>query len=284
MSTTKTAPAPRKVGKKFQTYSDLIHMTDSTPQDRRRELAIGRGGAKIRPRKFHLNAKQIENLKAKFEETKDIVILADAYNHGSYHYLVKALLTMGVDESHSKARVFQKMRTLMSDASTVQGEGKDATTAWERFEAKEPRGENPLDVDGRLNQNVEVMQRITGRTPYAWKLRQVFQEILGKTGGVIDVLVKESGTEFLRLNTRSDTPVNQSKVRGMGSSAAIKAEKAAQKAAKAGTENTDTVTAPKKPRKPKTPKTPKTPKSPKDENQDAPASVPAEATEEVVTA
>ena len=75
---------------------------------------------------------------------------------------------------------------------------------------------------------------MTGFNPYGYKILQTFQEVLGKAGGVIDVIVNpDTGTEYLRLNTKSVTPRNDLKTRGMGSPAAMEAERAAARAARA---------------------------------------------------
>lgn len=225
---TKTARKPRK--SKFSSYEDIRHLTE-VPLQRRREVAIGRGNEKVKPMKHHLDEDQIAKLRERWENEK---IFPNPYNSGNYHFILQALWDMGVDEDHSKSRVFSRIEKLMSDESTKNAAGE---TAWERFSGRQPRGDNAKDVEGRMDQNVLVLQRLTGFNPYGLKILQVFQEILGKPGGVIDIIVNETtGTEYLRLNTKSTTPRNDLKTRGMGSPAAIKAERAAARAAKkAGT-------------------------------------------------
>jgi hypothetical protein len=238
MSKTKTAPK----AKKSKGYASLMKYIEGVPLAKRRELAIGRDGAKVKPRGYHLSEDKVAKLAERFNEGgKDLVILADSYNRGNYHYIILALLSLGVDEQHSKAKVFAKVKSLMSREST---KDEDGATDWDRFEGKDPRSaESGLDVDGRLDQNVSVLQRVntdTSASPYGYKLLQVMQEIAGKTGGVIDILVGDRSVEYLRLNTKSVTPINQTKKRGMGSPSAIAAEKAAAKAASAGSKKAKT--------------------------------------------
>lgn len=231
-ATKSTASKTVRKSSKFKSYDDVRKYVDNVPLAKRRELAIGRDGAKVKPRGYHLNDDKIAKIAAAYKESgNDLNILATAYNKGNYHYIIAALFAMGVDEQHPKSRVFNKMKTLMSAEDTKDADGK---TAFERFENKDPRSDGGLDVDGRFDQNIVVLQRLTGLSPYGYKLLQVLQEVGGKKGGVIDVLVAETGTEYLRLNTKSASPINQTKKRGMGSPAAIAAEKAAAKAARKG--------------------------------------------------
>ncbi len=228
MSATATATKSGPKGR-FKTYDDLLPHT-SLPLARRRELAIGRNGAKVKPRAFHLSDEDIAALKEEYKETK---VFPNPHNKGFYYFLVAALVEMGINEEHSKARVMKKVESLMSDPSTLDGEGKDATTAWERFVNKDARNAaTGKSYDARFDQNITVLQRLTGRTPYGRKILEVGQKVMGQAGGVIDLLVHDSGAQFLRLNTKSDRPVNQLKVRGMGSNAAIAAEKAEARAAR----------------------------------------------------
>jgi hypothetical protein len=212
---------------RFQSYSDLIPHTEK-PLASRRELAIGRNGAHVKPRKFHLSADEIKSLKAQYAETG---IFPNPHNKGFYFYLIAALVSLGINEAHTQSKVMAKVEKLMSADDTIQGEGRDATTAWERFTSKDPRNkETGKDFEGRFDQNVTVLQRLTGLTPYGLKLLQVGQKVLGTAGAVIDVLVSDRGTRSLRLNTKSDRPINEGKVRGAGSPAELEAEKEARKA------------------------------------------------------
>ncbi len=221
MSATKTA---RKGHSSFGSYDDLIKHTEK-PLASRRELAIGRGGAHVKPRKFHLSADEVADLKAQYKETGKF---PNPHNRGFYFFLVQALADMGLNDKHPQGRVMQKVESLMSADDTIQGEGRDTTTAWDRFVNKDPRNDNGKDYDARFDQNVTVLQRLTGLTPYGRKLLDVGTEVLGTEGCVIDVLVADTGTKYLRLNTHSNRPINEAKTRGMGSPAEIAAEKAAK--------------------------------------------------------
>lgn len=220
-----SATATKKGRKsKFRDYDDVIKHTEQ-PIAKRRELAIGRGGVGRKPRKFHLSEREIAQLTEEYNETGRF---PNPQNRGMYWAIIEALIDMGADESHAQSRVLKRVEKLLSDESTKDADG---NTAWDRFVNKAPRNaETGKDLEGRFEQNIAVLQRLTGLTPYGRKLLEVGQKIMGYKGAVIDILVTEStGNRQLRLNTKSDMPINETKVRGMGSPAALAA---AQEAAK----------------------------------------------------
>lgn len=225
-------PAPKARKSRYQTYASVLSQTDK-PLARRRELPIGRNGSMKKPTKYHLNDDEIAELKAQYKETKRF---PNPHNKGLYYYTVEALVELGINEKHTQTSVMKRVEKMMSDPETIRGEGKDATTAWERWKNKEPRNkETGKDWEARFDQNITVLQRVEGNgvTPYGLKIMNVGQKVMGKKGAVIDILVAETGTRYLRLNTNSDSPINESKIRGKGSPAAIKAERAERRAAKA---------------------------------------------------
>lgn len=223
---TATATRPNRTAKKYGTYDTLRSITEK-PLDKRRELPIGRGGETVVPRKFHNSLEEIKELRASHKENKRI---PNPHNRGFYFYAVEALIDAGVNEKHTQSAIVRRMETLMSAASTENSEG---VNAWKRFTDKDPRNSDTgKDVDGRIDQNLLVMQRLTGRTPYGLKLLEVGTEVLGTKGVVLDIFVSDTGTRYLRLNTNSNRPINETKTRGMGSPAALKAEKAAKRGKK----------------------------------------------------
>lgn len=184
--------------------------------------------AKKPERNFSLSPAEVKDLKAQYAETKRF---PNPHNRGAYFYLIEALVDLGVNEAHTQSKVMARVEKLMSAPETIQGEGRDATTAWERFTNKDPRNKDTgKDYEGRFDQNVSVLQRLGGDTPYGLKLLQVGQKVLGTAGAVIDVLVSDRGTRSLRLNTKSDRPINEGKTRGAGSPAQLEAEREKAKA------------------------------------------------------
>jgi hypothetical protein len=194
-------------------YAD-VRTEVERPLDERRKMLKGRDGDRVIPRKFHLTTAELDQLAA---EHRDGNKLPNPHNKGTYFYIIEALKKLGLVRRHSIAEVKATMRELMEDKSTIQTDGKgNKTNAWQRFNRKEARNaETGRDADGRILQNVEVLQRVNMNTvtPYGYKLLQIGQKILKTSGCVIDLtLCGEDNKEiFLALNTDSATPINQRK-------------------------------------------------------------------------
>jgi len=245
----KMSTATKSVRKSsFTSYDQLIKHTEKKAANRP-VLKIGRGGASIIPRKFHLDQGEIEVLTAEYKSTGRF---PNPHNKGFYFYLVEALVDSGVNEEHTLASIQKRVEKSMQDESTVRGEGRSATNAWDRWTQKDPRNEDTgKDWEARFDQNIDVLQRLTGNTPYGRKILDVGQKVMGKKGGVIDLLVNDRGNKYLRLNLNSDRPINESKVRGMGSPAAIAAERAEKRAERKAENVAENAVKPKAKAKPK---------------------------------
>lgn len=218
---------------KTLTYAS-IRAEAERPLEDRRKLVIGRDG-KVVPRKHHLGTAEVDQLQAALRDGDKF---PNPHNRGNYFYIVEALKQLGLDSRHSFARVKDRVRELMSDKDTRQDDGKgNVTTAWQRFIHKEARNdETGRDIDGRLLQNIEVLQRIGGMNPYGLKIMEVGTKVLKSKGAVID-LTKTGEELYVALNTDSATPINERKrVRktvNTGTPAkATKAKKAKSKASK----------------------------------------------------
>jgi hypothetical protein len=211
---------------------DEVRAQADKPIRSRRAMKIGRAGALVKPRKFHLNTAQIDQLRAEYKETGSI---PNPFNKGAYHYTVAALIALGVDSKHKLATVQDKVKELMSDPETKQ----DGKTAWQRFRDKDARGseETSLDWQGRFEQNIRVLQRFGGVTPYGLKLNEVGQKVCRFKGLVIDLLKSANGAEvYVSLNTKANRPTNELKTRNVAPVKPAKRRpkrKAARKAAPA---------------------------------------------------
>lgn len=187
-------------------YAEIRKQLDR-PLSECKPLPIGRNGAKVAPRRFHLLSDDIAKLRDEYQQTKQI---PSPFNRGMYGYFFSALLKLGKDKSHSFKSVKETMRQLASAADTKDEKGK---TDWQRFIGKESHSDNEdggLDTDGKIKQNAYVLQRLGGMTPYALKLLQVGVQILKSKGCVIDILKSKDGKDTLyRLNTNSATPINE---------------------------------------------------------------------------
>ncbi|MGC4033110.1 MAG: hypothetical protein QM754_15510 [Tepidisphaeraceae bacterium] len=213
--------------RRFKSYDDLVKHTE-TPLLKRRALKIGREGTAVVPRKFHLSEAEVAELTLQHQATKRF---PNPHNKGFYFYLLEALVTLGIDKAHSTAAVMQQVERLMSDDTTIDAE--DGTTAWQRWASKEPRNASTAkDVEGRFMQNILVLQRLTGLTPYGRRILDVCQKVMKRPGGVIDVLRGPKDQMHLKLNTHSDQARNDFKSRGMGSPTAVAADRRAKAASK----------------------------------------------------
>jgi hypothetical protein len=187
-------------------YSEVRKLLDK-PLSEVPNMAIGRGGAIVAPRRFHLLPTDIEKMRKEYAETKQI---PNPFNRGMYGYFFLSLLKLGANKQHPFKSVKEQMRQLASAPTTKDDDGK---TDWQRFIGKEAATENEetaLNVDGRLQQNAYVLQRLGGMTPYGLKLLQVGQQVLKSKGCVIDILKGKDGKEkCYRLNLNSADPINE---------------------------------------------------------------------------
>jgi hypothetical protein len=193
---------------RFRCYDDIISYTEQ-PQEFRAWLRIGRRGKYVIPRRFHLTKKRVAILRRRFRKEER---MPNPFNRGFFHYLLEALIDLGINKPHPMATVMEEVKSRMSDPTTIQP--LNGTTAWDRW-ASNMRGGRTLinDWQARFEINVVVLQRLTGFTPYGRKLLEVGTKVMKGKGLVIDVLVSETGEKHLRLNTRSERPVNESKSR-----------------------------------------------------------------------
>tara|TARA_Y100000310_G_scaffold239568_1_gene243207 strand:- start:2102 stop:2722 length:621 start_codon:yes stop_codon:yes gene_type:complete len=120
---------------------------------------------------------------------------------GAYKAQIQTLITLGTDEWHSHAKVEQEMPAVCSTLTSK--------TVWHTFSNRDEREKapKPKDLGGKITQNFEVLQRLTGEHPYGAKLMQAhssidimfipFGETLPYSGPVKD----KKGTYYYKLNT-----------------------------------------------------------------------------------
>jgi len=109
---------------------------------------------------------------------------------GPYWAFVQSLIDLGLNKVHPYVAVRDRMKELLSPLTTTAGEN-----AWEIFErsrTKKP-SQNPKDLRGRIIQNAQVLQRLSGNHPCGEKLRQLH--------AAIDIIGDGNGLHMFRLNT-----------------------------------------------------------------------------------
>lgn len=173
---------------KRQLYMDVATFANA-PLSERIFCADGRGGVKKIPRRYHLLPEELITLKKDMAEKNKFI---SPYGTGRlYTFILDSLVALGAGKAHPVSAVFAKFEQLASHEST---KDKNGHTLWHRFANKAPRnpktGRDPL---AKFLQNIEVLQRLGGDHPYAFKLAQV--------GACIDIYVDAARQIKIQLRT-----------------------------------------------------------------------------------
>lgn len=175
-----------------QLYMDVASKANA-PLNKREKCAVGRRGKQKIPRRYHLMGDELIALKNEIQEKGRFV---SPYGAGRlYTFIIESLVALGTGKAHPIGSVYSKFKELASDKSTKK---EDGSTLWDRYSKKEPR--NPKTARGPLAkfiQNIEVMQRLGGSHPYAFKLAQL--------GACIDIFVESS--KSMKVLLRIGIPV-----------------------------------------------------------------------------
>jgi len=177
--------------KKKQLYMDVAQKA-SAPLNKREKCAIGRGGVEKEPRRYHLMPEEQVRLMKRIQDDGKFI---SPYGAGRlYTYIINALVELGAGKPHTVAEVFDKFKELASAAASKNGTGK---TLWERFTERPPRNpKTAFEPLAKFMQNVEVLQRLGGKDPYAFKLAQL--------GACIDVYIEPS--RHVKIQLRVNIP------------------------------------------------------------------------------
>ena len=185
-------------------YFDMLAEAEKPIEDRKL-LPIGRGGKESVMRRHHVLDDELAPLRQQF---KDGDVFPNPHNRGCYFYIWEALKTLGLNEWHLFRDVVKELRRSMSAAATKDDKG---ATAWERFRDKKSRSKTGRDVDGRILQNIEVLQRITGLNAYGIKQNQIAQRVVKDKdgnylkGACFDIKRDdEKSPVFIRFNTKPE--------------------------------------------------------------------------------
>ena len=185
------------------TYNDFRGEVEK-PFNERREILTGRGGTKIKPRKYHLTSTEKAELEALRVSTGSAVVNPYGLRLGDYYAAVQALIDLGPNQWHGLKAVKERMKAIMQSMpeKSHKQDGKTIhVDAWSAFYDKISRNEavKPKDGDGRIEQNFRVLQRVGkgDNNPCGLKLAQFGQSI--------DIKKKEVSPgiflPFFRLNT-----------------------------------------------------------------------------------
>jgi len=162
------------------------------------------------------------------------------HNSGNYGRSIQALYELGANKPHAYKDFKAKLREIASAPHTKQpvlndkGEPTGETlTAWQDFirkgvSARATDEENAKDQDGKIIQNLEVLQR----RDYGKKLLDYGRRILKSRGAVIEITLggEDNKELFVALNTDSATPINQRRTRTKPVAKKVKAKAKTAKA------------------------------------------------------
>ena len=176
------------MSKPRQLYMDVASHANA-PLSKRKKVAEGRGGERKVPRRYHLMADEIVLLRKNMEEAGRFI---SPYGPGRlYSFIIDSLVSLGVGDSHAFIDVYSKFIELASHENTRDNQGR---TLWERFSSKISRNtETGRCTMGKFMQNIEVLQRLGGDHPYAFKLSQL--------GACIDIFIDANRQVRIQLRT-----------------------------------------------------------------------------------
>ena len=113
------------------------------------------------------------------------------YHQGCYHFIVAALVNLGIDQPHPFQAVYSRFQ-------------KEAGRQWFKdWAGREGRTETAKDARGRFVQNLKVLQRTKD---YGKKLLEVGRRVLKSKGVVIDLSHGTDGALMVALNSNSNKP------------------------------------------------------------------------------
>jgi hypothetical protein len=165
-------------------------------------------------RGYGLSPRDVKQLKAEVEQRGGgkRIYVPNPHSKGFYRFFIETLKLLGVNRAHPEAVVVAKFRELTNAPEVAGSKGQ---TFWKQWR-KGDDGVGPWRE--RFPYNAGVLQRVPrsgtrNNTPYGLKLLEVGTKVLGTRGVVIDILRDRDGLRKYRLNTDSDTPINQFRTR-----------------------------------------------------------------------
>lgn len=173
-------------------YFAAMGVSDKTT--RRHKKAATTNDERKTVRRFHIPDNLIDEYGLLHEDGD---AFPNPHREGWYHFVVEALKALGLDERHEWSAFFGKVKELMSDPATRDERG---LSYWDQSLDADAQD----DREQRLLQNVEVLQRLNGMTPYGLRIHQIAQRVLGRRGGCIDLEVWGEKL-FIRLNLQPET-------------------------------------------------------------------------------
>jgi hypothetical protein len=147
-------------------YETIIEEASKPIKFRDACLKTNRGNLR-KPRKYHMTEVKLKEL---IEENQKENRLPNPFRWGGLYWgFIEALISLGENKKHSFADVKNKMKEALEKIPS-----KKETNKWEEFSLKLPKDSGMAkDLNGRIFQNAEMLQRLTGLDPYGYRLLQV---------------------------------------------------------------------------------------------------------------
>lgn len=195
----------QSTAKQKTAYREIADQASKSIVDRQ-AIVPGRNGKMVIPRCYHLKPEKAGLLVEAMKEKGRFV--APFRRGGAYWGVIEALAVLGSNKRHLFAKVAEKMQEIMSEDAVK--DVKAGKTAWEKFVGRAPKSQKtPRDTFGKILQNIEVLQRLGGAHPYAYKMAQM--------GACINLYkTDEAGSEGIYIelktgieNKQSIIPINE---------------------------------------------------------------------------
>jgi len=173
---------------------------------------LNKKGKLSKIRKYHLTDEEVVKSRENWrKEVKSVNsrtrhkagdIFFNPYRQGIYYYQVQTLFLLGANHWHSLSDIVSRLEEYTSGiklrSSVVKAKGYHS--AWDKFRGKSSReyAASSKDYIGRIQENFIMLQRLSTRHPYGYKLHQVHAALdikrMSKRGF-------SQGVYFYRLST-----------------------------------------------------------------------------------
>jgi len=144
-------------------------------------------GKLVKNRKYHMTDAEMEVARNRWLEEIDGTsrklkrkagdIFFNPYRQGIYYYQIQTLYLLGANDWHDLPDIVNQLEEYTSGislrASVVKSKGYHS--AWDKFRGKSnrPWAKTSKDYVGRIQDNYVMLQRLSQRHPYGYKLYQV---------------------------------------------------------------------------------------------------------------
>jgi hypothetical protein len=175
-----------KMTKKIVNYEEIKKEAEK-PASMRDKIVVSNRGNTVKPRRYHLVKERADFLKEQYKKTS---VFPNPYrNNGMYHAIVQSLINLGINKKHSFSEIKKEIENILTLKKKPENRN-----LWQTFKCRKPR--NPLsgkDINGRIIDNMMILQRVSGLHPFGEKLRQL--------NACINIFKDNNGLPIIELKT-----------------------------------------------------------------------------------